>query len=86
MYIVQLYPVGVMETQLQEERLVPMNESTVVFSGLDTPSNYEVSVGTRSLSGDASGPGAATHYFVHALWRGGGWSRSYTFKTGCFCV
>ena len=59
-YIVWLYLVGDMKRQLQQgEQLVPMNESSVTFSDLDTTSKYEVSVGTRSLSGDASGPGKA---------------------------
>ena len=56
-YIVQLH---LEETQaLEEEERVPMNKSSAEFSGLDTTSSYEVSVGTMSLSGDASGPGAA---------------------------
>ena len=55
-YIVQLH---LEERQALEEERVPMNKSNAEFSGLDTASSYEVSVGTMSLSGDASGPGAA---------------------------
>lgn len=51
---------GSEKRQLQEQR-VHMNESRAEFSDLDATSNYEVSVGTSSQSGNALGPGAALH-------------------------
>ena len=60
-YIVQLHLEESKKRQALEEQRVPMNKSSAEFSGLDTANgNYEVSVGTMSLSGDALGPGAAT--------------------------
>ena len=63
-YIVQLHLEESKKRQALEEQRVPMNKSSAEFSGLDTASNYEVSVGTMSLSGDASGPGAAIHNII----------------------
>ena len=60
-YIVQLHLEESKKRQALEEQRVSMNKSSAEFSGLDTASNYEVSVGSMSLSGDASGPGAAIH-------------------------
>ena len=57
-YIVQLHLEESKKRQALQEQRVPMNKSSAEYSGLDTASNYEVSVGTMSLSGDASGPGA----------------------------
>lgn len=59
-YIVQLYIVSSVKRQDGLTQQVPMNQSSVDFTGLDTTSNYEATVGTISLSGDATGPG--THY------------------------
>lgn len=44
---------------------MPMNQSRAEFSDLDATSKYEVSVGTSSLSGNASGPG-----MIITLWVG----------------
>ena len=57
-YIVQLYLVASDEGKLLKGMEVPMNQDRVTFTGLDTNSEYEVSVGTRSLSGNnETGPG-----------------------------
>ena len=63
-YIVQLHLEESKKRQALVEQRVFMNKSSAEFSGLDTASNYEVSVGTMSLSGDASGPGAAIHNII----------------------
>lgn len=57
-YVVQLHMSSSIKRQnrLLVQR-VPMNQSTVVFAGLDADSDYEVSVGTVSLDGDTMGPG-----------------------------
>jgi hypothetical protein len=52
-YVVRLY---LEESELAEQQ-VPMNSSTVMFRSLDSTSRYEASVGTRSLSSNATGPG-----------------------------
>ena len=67
-YIVQLHLEESKKRQALEEQRVPMNKSSTEFSGLDTANNYEVSVGTMSLSGDASGPGAAIHIIITLWW------------------
>jgi hypothetical protein len=36
---------------------VPMDQNSAIFTMDDTFINYEASVGTRSVSGDAVGPG-----------------------------
>ena len=60
-YIVRLYIVTVSSMKRQDPgsimQRVPMNQSNAVFTGVDTTSDYEATVGTISLSNNATGPG-----------------------------
>ena len=55
-YIIQLEETGSVKRQ-ELAMTVSMDEDSVTFSGLDTAANYEVSVGTRTVSSGDAGPG-----------------------------
>ena len=64
-YLIQLHKTGSVKKQVLATTVhVPMDEDSVTFSDLDTTANYEVSVGTRTVSSGDTGPGelAATTY------------------------
>ena len=52
-YIIQIHEAGFVKRQA----LAMMNEDNVTFSDLDTTANYEVSVGTITVSSGDTGPG-----------------------------
>ena len=55
-YLVQIHKVGSIKRQLLS-MTVPMDEDSVTFSDLDTTADYEVSVGTITVSSGDTGPG-----------------------------
>ena len=55
-YIIQLHETGSVKRQVLS-MTVPMDEDSVTFSGVDVTANYEVSVGTRTVSSGDTGPG-----------------------------
>ena len=55
-YLIQLYEVGSIKRQVLSQT-VPMDEDSATFSDLNTTANYEVSVGTRTVSSGDTGPG-----------------------------
>ena len=55
-YLIQIHKVGSIKKQLLS-MTVPMDEDSVTFSDLDTTADYEVSVGTRTVSSGDTGPG-----------------------------
>lgn len=55
-YLIQLHVVGSVKRQVLS-MTVPMDEDSVTFSGLDTTADYEVSVGTITVSSGDTGPG-----------------------------
>ena len=60
-YIVQLHIVPSAKRQGGPVKRVPMDQSSAVFTNVNTSSTYEASVGTVSLSGDITGLGQLTY-------------------------
>ena len=66
-YIIQLEETGSVKRQ-ELSMIVSMDEDSVTFSGLDTAANYEVSVGTRTVSSGATGPGEPVPAVLSQCW------------------
>ena len=55
-YLIELYEAGSVKRQVLS-MTVTMDEDSVTFSDLDVTADYEVSVGTRTVSSGDTGPG-----------------------------
>ena len=66
-YIIQLEETGSVKRQ-ELSMTVSMDEDSVTFSGLDTAANYEVSVGTRTVSSGDTGPGEPAPAVLSQCW------------------
>jgi hypothetical protein len=66
-YLVQLHVVSSVKRQAGLTQRVPMDQSSAIFTVDDTSVNYEASVGTGSVSGDAAGPGRIVAAYKHII-------------------
>ena len=66
-YIIQLEETGSAKRQVLS-MTVSMDEDSVTFSGQDTAANYEVSVGTRTVSSGDTGPGEQAPAVLSQCW------------------